>query len=53
MIKMAIFDTNQGKECKPMTQYARKDYVSLYNTVGGIFKQKKADATFLRFYLYK
>ena len=29
MIKMAIFDTNQGKECKPMTQYARKDYVSL------------------------
>ena len=27
MIKMAIFDTNQGKECKPMTQYARKDYV--------------------------
>ena len=29
MIKMAIYDTNQGKECKPMTQYARKDYVSL------------------------
>ena len=29
MIKMAIFDTDQGKECKPMTQYARKDYVSL------------------------
>ncbi len=28
MIKMAIFDTDQGKECKPMTQYARKDYVS-------------------------
>ena len=21
MIKMAIFDTNQGKECKPMTQF--------------------------------
>ena len=29
MIKMAVFDTDQGKECKPMTQYARKDYVSL------------------------
>ena len=29
MIKMAIFDTDQGKECKPMTQYARKDYVAL------------------------
>ena len=29
MIKMAIFDTDEGKECKPMTQYARKDYVSL------------------------
>ena len=28
MIKIAIFDTDQGKECKPMTQYARKDYVS-------------------------
>lgn len=29
MIKMAQFDTNDGKQCKPMTQYARKDYVSL------------------------
>lgn len=29
MIKMAQFDTNDGKRCKPMTQYARKDYVSL------------------------
>ena len=31
MIKMAIFDTNQGKECKPMTQYARKDYSSKFS----------------------
>ena len=29
MIKMAMFDTDEGKECKPMTQYARKDYVAL------------------------
>lgn len=29
MIKMAQFDTNDGKQCKPMTQYARKDYVSM------------------------
>lgn len=29
MIKMAQFDTNDGNQCKPMTQYARKDYVSL------------------------
>lgn len=29
MIKMAEFDTNDGKECKPMIQYARKDYVAL------------------------
>lgn len=29
MIKMSQFDTNDGKQCKPMTQYARKDYVSL------------------------
>lgn len=29
MIKMAEFDTNDGKECKPMIQYARKDYVTL------------------------
>lgn len=29
MIKMARFDANDGKKCKPMTQYARNDYVSL------------------------
>lgn len=29
MIKMAEFDVNDGKKCKPMTQYARRDYVSL------------------------
>lgn len=29
MIKMARFDTKDGKRCKPMTQYARKDYVSM------------------------
>lgn len=29
MIKIAEFDTNEGKRCKPMTQYARTDYVSL------------------------
>lgn len=29
MIKMSEFDTNDGKRCKPMTQYARKDYVSM------------------------
>lgn len=29
MIKVAGFDTNDGKQCKPMTQYARKDYVAL------------------------
>ena len=29
LIKMAQFDTNDGKQCKPMTQYARKDYVSM------------------------
>lgn len=29
MIKMSQFDTNDGKQCKPMTQYARKDYVSM------------------------
>lgn len=41
MIKMAVFDTDEGKECKPMTQYARKDYVSMkllgsfvYGTIG-------------------
>ena len=29
MIKMAKYDTNDGKQCKPMTQYARRDYISL------------------------
>lgn len=29
MIKMSMYDTDDGKECKPMEQYARKDYVSL------------------------
>lgn len=29
MIKIARFDTYDDKTCRPMTQYARKDYVSL------------------------
>lgn len=29
MIKMAAFDKNDGKACRPMAEYARKDYVSL------------------------
>ncbi len=29
MIKMAAFDKNDGKECRPMAEYARADYVSL------------------------
>lgn len=29
MVKMAMFDKNDGKACKPMIQYARTDYVSL------------------------
>lgn len=29
MIKLAKFDGSDGKKCKPMTQYARRDYVSL------------------------
>ena len=29
MIKMAMFDKNEGKACKPMIQYARTDYVSM------------------------
>ncbi len=29
MIKISRFDTFDGKECRPMTQYARKDYISL------------------------
>ena len=41
MIKMAEFDKNEGKECRPMIQYARKDYISMrllgsfvYGTIG-------------------
>ena len=29
MIKMAAFDKNDGKACRPMAEYARKDYGSL------------------------
>jgi len=29
MVKMAMFDENEGKACKPMIQYARTDYVSM------------------------
>lgn len=29
MIKLSQFEQNDGERCKPMTQYARKDYVSL------------------------
>lgn len=29
MVKIAEFDTNDRKECRPMMQYARRDYVSL------------------------
>ena len=29
MVKMAMFDENEGKSCKPMIQYARADYVSM------------------------
>lgn len=29
MIKIAKFDANDGESCKPMIQYARKDYVAL------------------------
>jgi hypothetical protein len=29
MIKMARFDDGVGKQCRPMIQYARKDYVEL------------------------
>jgi uncharacterized membrane protein (DUF106 family) len=29
MVKMARFDDGVGKECRPMIQYARKDYVEL------------------------
>jgi hypothetical protein len=30
MIKMAEFDSTQGKKCTPMIQYARRDYVSMH-----------------------
>ena len=29
LVKMAEFDANSRKECRPMMQYARRDYVSL------------------------
>lgn len=29
MVKMAMFDKNEGKICKPMIQYARTDYISM------------------------
>ena len=29
LIRVSRFDTNDGKQCKPMTQYERKDYVSM------------------------
>lgn len=29
MVKMAMFDKNEGKACKPMIQYARTDYISM------------------------
>ena len=29
MVKMAMFDKNDGAECKPMIEYAREDYVAL------------------------
>lgn len=28
MTKMAVFDQREGRECKPMIQYFRKDYIS-------------------------
>lgn len=28
MTKMAIFDQKEGRECKPMIQYFRKDYIA-------------------------
>lgn len=28
MVKMAMFDKNDGAECKPMIEYAREDYVA-------------------------
>ena len=29
MVKMAMFDKNEGKACKPMMQYAKMDYISM------------------------
>lgn len=29
MVKMAMFEKNEGKACKPMIQYARTDYISM------------------------
>lgn len=29
MVKMAMFDKNEGNACKPMIQYARTDYISM------------------------
>lgn len=29
MVKMAMFDKNDGGACKPMIQYARADYISM------------------------
>lgn len=29
MVKMAMFDKNEGKRCKPMVEYERQDYVSM------------------------
>ena len=29
MVKMAMFDKNEGKHCKPMIEYARQDYVAM------------------------
>lgn len=29
MVKMAMFDKNDGSACKPMMQYARTDYISM------------------------
>lgn len=29
MVKMAMFDKNEGNACRPMIQYARADYVSM------------------------
>lgn len=28
MTKMAMFDQNEGQECKPMIEYFRKDYIA-------------------------